>query len=800
VPRGEVESLTGPSVRIGNHPERVGTRPEISVDGQLEAHDTPPMPGEGGVRRVLRSRFALPDRSSPDRSRLKLTAPTAHVEPAPATSGFFARLGGFVVRHPWWVIGVWAVAAAVIIATAPSLPTATEESDFLPSHYESIKALKLRENAFPAAFSPSVVVVAQPAKGGKLSSADNKKVEEVGDQLRHSKIGAIEGVQDGETSSNKLVQTIGVELPEINPNTEDTVYDAVKELRNELKPLEAKTGLTLGTTGSAAESYDVHKASGDANAITAFGTIILIILLLLIIFRSPTIAFLPIVVILVVSGIANGLIADIVKAFGLKTDSSVSSLLIVVLFGVGTDYILFLLFRYRERLRLGDDRRTAMVAAVGRVGEAIASAATVVIIAFLAMTLSSLSFFRSLGPSLAIAVAVTLLAGLTLVPAIVSLLGPKIFWPSKSWKQEPKGARFTALGNAMSRRPAVFAGVSGVVLILLAVAALGFHPSFDLASGSTPSDAESRVALKALEQGLPPGATDPTSVFLQNASGKPLAQSALTTYRKGLEKVEGVGSVGPATLSKDHATAEFSVTLADSPESDGALATVRGPLRETAHNSAPSGATALVGGITSVYVDIDKAMNRDYSIVFPVAAILIMIVLGLLLRSLIAPIYLMISVGLGFAATLGATTLVFQDAGGKSGLIFILPLVMYMFVVALGTDYNILMMSRLREEATEGLSPRDALAMAIRHTGPTVASAGVILAGSFAVLMLAGNALLAEIGFAIAFGIAVAAFVMAMLFTPSLTALIGRLAWWPGHGDRRSYRVSPEPEPEPEPD
>ncbi|HVX32856.1 MAG TPA: MMPL family transporter [Solirubrobacterales bacterium] len=712
-------------------------------------------------------------------------------------SGVFARLGGFVVRRPWWVIGVWVVAAAAIIATAPSLPTSTEESDFLPSHYESIKALHLREDAFPSAFNPSVVIVAQPQGGGKLSAADSKQVESIGAELKQSPIAAIEGVEVGEPSPNKKVQTIQVELPELNPSNEDTVYDAVKALRSELAQVEAKTGLTLGTTGSAAESYDQHKASGDAESITAFGTIILIILLLLVIFRSPTIAFLPIIVILVVSGIANGLIADIVKAFGMKTDSSVSSLLIVVLFGVGTDYILFLLFRYRERLRLGEDRRTAMIGAVGRVGEAIASAASVVIIAFLAMTLSSLSFFRSLGPSLAIAVAVTLLAGLTLVPAVVSLLGPRIFWPSKTWKKEPKSARFTALGNLMAKRPAAFAGGAGVVLVALAVAALAYHPSFDLASGSTPSSAESRVALKNLEEGLPPGATDPTQVYLQNPSGKALSPSELAAYQKKLEGVEGVGAVGEATLSKNRSTAEFVVTLADGPESDAALATVRDPLRETAHDSAPTGATALVGGITSVYVDIDKAMNRDYSLVFPVAAILIMIVLALLLRSLVAPLYLMVSVGLGFAATLGATTLIFQDAAGKSGLIFLLPLVMYMFVVALGTDYNILMMSRLREEAAEGLPPRPALAMAIRHTGPTISAAGVILAGSFAVLMLAGNSLLAEIGFAIAFGIAVAAFVMAMLFTPSITALIGHLAWWPGHSDRER---APGPEPEPEPE
>jgi RND superfamily putative drug exporter len=163
--------------------------------------------------------------------------------------------------------------------------------------------------------------------------------------------------------------------------------------------------------------------------------------------------------------------------------------------------------------------------------------------------------------------------------------------------------------------------------------------------------------------------------------------------------------------------------------------------------------------------------------------VVIMLILALLLRSLVAPIYLMVSVGLGFAATLGATVLVIQHLKGDSGLIFLLPIYIYLFVVALGTDYNILMIARLREEAREGRNPHDAAAEALKHAGPTIAAAGVILAGTFASLMLGGDSLIISMGFALSFGIFTAAFVMAMFFTPSLTALIGHAAWWPGHGD-----------------
>ena len=197
----------------------------------------------------------------------------------------------------------------------------------------------------------------------------------------------------------------------------------------------------------------------------------------------------------------------------------------------------------------------------------------------------------------------------------------------------------------------------------------------------------------------------------------------------------------------------FNVVLAQDPTSDASLAAVKGPIRTTAHDSAPDGTTALVGGTTSVFVDFQKAMNRDYSVVFPVAAIVIFLILALVLRSLVAPVYLMLSVGLGFGATLGAAVLLFQHIKGEDGLIFLLPIYIYLFVVALGTDYNILMITRLREESRGGETPRNAAAEALKHAGPTVAAAGLILAGTFASLMLGGNALLVAMGFSISFGI-----------------------------------------------
>jgi RND superfamily putative drug exporter len=705
----------------------------------------------------------------------------------------FARLGRVVVHHPWRVIVLWVVAAVLVIVFAPKLSATTDESAFLPSHYESIQAQDIQQKAFPQAATPAAIIVAERSDGQALSAADSATVTRLASRLGAAHIAHVTALQVGPPSANKLIQTIAVQMPPVTSAADRTQTAAVTALRAQLRADISGTDLRAGITGTAAQQLD-SQASGDrANAIVAIATIGLIVVLLLVIFRSPIIALLPIVTIGAVSQVATGLIGWANRLFDLKTDSSVTAILIVVLFGVGTDYILFLMFRYRERLRMGEDPKTAMVSAVTRVGEAISSAAGAVIIAFLALTLSTLALFRSLGPALAIAVAVTLVAGLTLIPAIVSLLGAKVFWPSRAWRREPKAARYAAIGTSLGRHPGRYAAASGLLLVVLAGFALGFKSNFDLTSGSSSTTAESTIWSKELLKGLPAGATEPTQVFVRSTSGQGLSAGQLATFRERLAAVPGVGQATPAVISSDGQTAEIVITLADSPESSAAISLVKNSLRSTAHADAPPGSRAVVGGITAVYVDIQSAVGHDYKVVFPTAALVILLILALMLRSVVAPWYLMASVGLGFAATLGTTVLIFQDINGDPGLIFILPVIMYLFVVALGTDYNILMIARLREEAREGLSPRDAAAQAVRHAGPTIGAAGLILAGTFASLILAGGGTLTQMGFAISFGIAIAAFVMALFFTPAITALVGHAAWWPGHSDERHDGGVPEP-------
>ncbi|GHG64814.1 MMPL family transporter [Streptomyces griseocarneus] len=695
----------------------------------------------------------------------------------------FRRVGRFAVHRPWLTIAGWIIAAVALAMLAPGLKSTTDETEFLPSHYESVRVGNLQQKAFPQTEQPAAIAVFQRSDGGKLSADDQRDVAKVAAGLEGKHREKIAKVATGPQAVSPNGEIALANIIATTKNSYDEKLPAsVKKLREDAKPLLKDTHLKMGITGQAASALDSQESSGDTDAMIMMATLVLIVVLLLVIFRSPLIAILPVLIIGVVFSVALGLIGTAADLGGMKADSSISAILIVVLFGVGTDYILFLLFRYREHLRAGQEPKQALVDAVAKVGETIASAAGAVIVAFLALLLSTMGMMRAMGPSLAISVAVTLVAALTLVPAVFSLLGTKAFWPSKAWKKTPKNRFANAVGGVVSRRPALVAVLSTAVLAVLAVGTFSFRAEFDTSS-QMPQKLESVQAMKDMQRGFSAGQSDPAMVYLKSKDGSRLDKAALETYRARLDAVEGVGKAAPAVTSPDGTVAQYSVVLKYAPTADKAIALAGGPLRDSAHKAAPAGTEALVGGTSAVLSDVKDAVSHDYRVVFPVAGIAIMIILGLLLRSLVAPWYLMISVALGFGATLGSTVWLFQDYKGESGLLFMLPVIVYLFVVAIGTDYNILMVARLREEVRRGVAAREAIRTAVAQSAPTIASAAIILAGTFGVLMLADNSMLQQMGFAVAFGILLTAFIMAMLLVPTVTSLLGHKAWWPGHQD-----------------
>jgi RND superfamily putative drug exporter len=714
----------------------------------------------------------------------------------------FGRWGSFVVRRPWWVIAGWLVGVVLILAFLPSLSdiTSGDQGSFLPDKYESVQAANLAKTAFPQQATSTAVVVVKRSDGAALTDADQSRVGQLAAAIAAAHIPNVGTPVTGPqfAAPNRAVQLINLPVTASLSDNQGQM-DAVKHTRDVIKANLSGSGLSAGVAGDAAQFLDNNSTFQTALAIVGAATFILIIVLVLIIFRSPIAALMPIIVIGVVLQVSSNLVAEAGRVFNFHVDQSLQTLMLIVLYGIGTDYMLFLLFRYRERLRAGDDKKAAMVYAVERIGEVIASAAAAVIVAFLVLLLASFGGFGSLGPALAIAVFAMLVTALTLIPALVSLIGPATFWPSRSWRRQPVGTRFQRIGGAVGRRPALTAIVSGAVLLALAAGVLLFKADYDFAAGF-PTTTESAKATKDLQRGFPQGALNPTEAYLTTTGGGQLTKDQLDSFAAAVTKVPGVGRVLPPASSTSGTVARFDVQLTVNPVSNDAITLVRDKLRAQLHAAAPPGTKVLVGGTTAIFADINSANNRDLSVILPVAAVLIALILALLLRSIVAPLYLVVAVLLNFAATLGAAVYLFQGAAGKPGVTFQLPIVLYLFVLAIGTDYNILMITRLREEARAGHRPRSAAALGLEHAGPSVAAAGLILAGTFAALALAPVSFLQQIGFSVAVGILLSAFVMSMFLVPSLTALIGRGAWWPGHSDvgrtpaARGAQVEPEPD------
>ncbi|WP_243725858.1 MMPL family transporter [Actinomadura rubrisoli] len=698
------------------------------------------------------------------------------------------------MRHPWWTIVAWLAAAVLIITLSPKLTTESDQGDFLPSKYESVQAIKIAEKAFPQQEDTSSLIVVKRSDGKPLTATDTAKVDRTANTLNAKKPPTVQNFAAGpETvAANKAVQVIMVPMKGTSQSESEKQGDAVKQIRKDLTPLLKGSGLEAKVGGDVAGFVDNEDSFNKSFEIVGIATFVLIIGLILLIFRAPIAAILPIVVIMVTMQVAMGLIGTASKIFGFSGDDSLNTIILIVLFGIGADYYLFLMFRFRERLRAGDDKKTAMITAVDRVGEVISSAAAAIAVTFLVLLLATFGVFSAWGPALAIAVIVMGITSLTLFPAIVSLLGTAVFWPSKAWKKQPKGTISAAIGRGVGKRPAMAALLAGIVMLGLAAGALGFKADYDFAAGF-PQDTESAQATKEMEKGFPPGLTTPVQVFIKSNNGQPITQGQLSSFSQKAKSAPGVGKVQQAVPGQDKSVARVDLLLKSNPVSNDSITLVKDDLTPAVHKAAPQGTRAYVGGQTAVFADINTVNNRDLKVILPVAAILIALILALLLRSVVAPIYLVISVLVGFAATLGSAVYVFQGMQGETGVIFQLPIILYLFVLAIGTDYNILMTARLREEAKEGHEPRQAAALAVQHGGPTVAAAGLILAGTFSVMLLAPVSMLKQMGFSVAVGIALSAFVMSTFLVPGITAMLGHKAWWPGHGDEPKKTKGPDP-------
>ena len=754
-------------------------------------------------------------------------------------SSFFAAAGRLSIRFRWVVVLAWAAGAAAAMTLLPSLSSVTQSdsTSFLPASAPSEQAAQLASPLQGASLT-AVTVVAATA-GGPLSAADGTFVTRLAGSL--SRVARVVAVQDAGQSSDGQAEQLTVlaalaQSGGLATSQQATLVAGIRRaIRGAIRASAPPGGLGVHTAGTVATRVDTNATSSKTGGQVQWFSIIFVIALLVAVFRSalaPLIAVLPAVVVVLV---AERLTAE-AAVHGLGVSQIASLLLIVLVLGAGTDYALFLMFRVREEMRGGLACRDAIEFSVGRVGETITFSACVLIAALLSLATASFSLYSGLAAPLAIAIGLMLVAGLTLLPALLAICGPVAFWPSSV---RPGTGRAGWWGPACSRivRRPLATLVGGLVLFgALAVASAGYLAAGLGGPATGPAGSDSAAGDALLTRHFPQTAANPTILVLRlrqpawaaagavAAAERQLAADRVFTSVSGPLNANGTAltatqyaaffaAYGPprairasarvpaarlaafesyrassSYVSADGRTISFATSLsAGSATTTAAAQAIPAVRAATARAARIAGASASgVTGQAAFTSDVAQLSDGDLHTVIPIAIAVITVLLALVMRSLIAPLYLIASVVLSYFAALGLTVLVFVKAAGQPGLTFILPFLLFVFLLALGEDYNILVMTRIREEA-QRLPLREAVGRALRVTGTTVTSAGLVLAGTFGVLAIVGSGsagaqnvrTIVNVGVGLALGVLMDTFLVRTLLVPSAVVLIGRWNWWP---------------------
>ncbi|OII63839.1 hypothetical protein BJP40_22875 [Streptomyces sp. CC53] len=660
-----------------------------------------------------------------------------------------------------------------------------DQAAFLPRSAESTRVIEEQE-AFRQEETLPVLVLWTAEDGGRLPQERAQEATRAlsalqGDpQLAGAPSPALPS-EDGEAlrAAVPLRPDLGDALPE--------ALDAVRDAASDVP------GTTVWLAGPAATQADLSGAFAGIDGLLLAVALVTVLLILLVVYRS---VLLPLVVILS-AVFALGLACAVVYALAdggvVRVDGQVQGILSILVIGAATDYALLLTARYREELAApGGERFGAMRAALRESwGPIVASAATVAL-GLLALLLSDLTNNRALGPVGAIGIVCSVLSALTFLPAALVLLGRAAYWPSR-----PKAGTADGSGSGLWQRVASLVDraprkVWSLTLVgLLACAA--FAPTLE--SKGVPldeifvNDAPSVAAQEALGRHFPAGAGNP-AVIIADADAADRVTAAARSV-EGVDSavpVDGAGRPAPAEPLVVDGRVRIDATLSAAADSDAAKDAVA-RLRTAVH--AVDGADALVGGYTAQRYDTQVTAERDREVIAPVVLLTILLVLIVLLRSLLLPVLLVATVALNFAATLGVAALVFEHVLGFTGTDPSVPLYGFVFLVALGVDYNIFLMSRVREESLR-LGLREGVRVGLTTTGGVITSAGVVLAATFAALIVIPLAFLVQLAFIVAFGVLLDTLVVRSLLVPGLVRDLGRTAWWPGRLSRR--QEAPEPE------
>jgi putative drug exporter of the RND superfamily len=757
----------------------------------------------------------------------------------------FGGIGAFAVKFRWVVIAAWVIAVILVPKFLPSLNSVTQgnNSAFLPASAPSEQAAQLAAPFGATNLVPVQVIAA--VNQGTLTTADTTWLGTLQHDL--ATVPTVVSVRDLGRSADQQAEQFQV-LSNVNQASQPDQTTLVKNLRAQIKSAGAPSGLQVNLAGQIAINVDQQTKSGNTGNQVEGVSVIFILILLLLIFRSllaPLITLIPAFFAVAISG---PLVGEAAHA-GLKVSVIAQLLLIVLVLGAGTDYGLFLVFRVRENLREGADPHEAVRAALTRVGETITFSALTVIAALLSLLVATFQIYSELGIPLAIGIGTMLLAGLTLLPALLAVFGRAAFWPSKTKAGTGTTGLWGRIAARLVRRPAIPLTIGVVVFGALAVGVWSYQPGGFGGSINAPAGTDSAAGQALLAKHFPSSSANPTNLVYKltqpvwddpapiaaatsqlsasglftgvtgplNPAGVTLTASQYQALHTALGNPAALPSVPPANsnvpangyqvyrataqyVSPDGKTIQFETGLkAGDPSTTAAANAVPSIRAEAATVAKTLGASAYgVGGEAPAFYDISHISDSDLAHVVPVAIIVIGLLLCLVIRSLIAPLYLIASVALSFFAALGLSSLLFIKLGGESGLTFILPFLMFIFLLALGEDYNILVMSRIREEA-QHRPLREAVSHAVGTTGTTVTSAGLVLAGTFSVFALvggrqSGGSQIVDVGVGLALGVLMDTFIVRTILVPCTVVLLGRWNWWPSKLGRASQQPGGETE------
>jgi RND superfamily putative drug exporter len=675
----------------------------------------------------------------------------------------------------WLVVGFWLVVVVVAFPLSNKLMGAekNDASAWLPANAESTQVLDLQShfqspNIFPA------VVVYDRASG--LTAADRAKAA-----ADARSFAGLHGVGAGQvagpipSADGKAIQTIvSVNLGTQGWNGAATAAGSIRAIT-----LSDADGLTSHITGPLGNAADSSKVFKGIDSTLLYATLAVVIVILLITYRSPVLWLLPVLSAGVALITAEAVVYLLAAHAGLTVNAQSAGILLVLVFGASTDYALLIVARYREELRRHDRRHAAMAEALRRAGPAIIASGSTVIVAMLTLSVAELNSTKSLGPVLAIGVAVGMLAMITLLPALLVIFPRGVFWPYRPAYGSPEPTTrglWARVGWAIAPRPRLVWVTTAVALGVLALGLTGLKASGLTSAQSFRGHPDSVVGEAVLAAHFPAGAGQPVIVIGN--------QNAAAALRSAFAATPGIAGVTPPAARAGHAYLQG--TLTSPPDSAAAYATID-RVRAAVH--AVPGADAKVGGNTAINLDVQRASAHDRNLIIPLILAVVFIILALLLRALVAPLILTATVVLSFAAALGVSAFFFTHVFNFGGADTSFPLFVFVFLVALGVDYNIFLMTRVREEASRRDARRGALT-GLAATGGVITSAGFVLAGTFAVLATIPATFLAELGFAIAFGILLDTIIVRSVLVTALNLDLGRWMWWPS---KLAHKPDPAP-------